>query len=115
MLSKRHSLYKTKLVDGNKEVDYLDTLLPIYEAKRYENFVVPQYCVGRIDLISYLNYQTVDYWWLITQANGITDPINEIVMGQELIIPSIPDYYDFYDGAAVIDDIEGFFQKREIT
>ena len=43
--------------------------------------------VDRIDLISYENYHTVEYWWIILLANNILDPF-DVKVGSILRIPS---------------------------
>lgn len=43
---------------------------------------------GRLDLISYAFYQEWRYWWIIARRNNILDPINEVIEGKELFIPS---------------------------
>ena len=44
---------------------------------------------GRWDLISYKYYQTVDYWWVITQANNVYDPFDSPEAGTIIRIPSL--------------------------
>ena len=44
---------------------------------------------GRWDLISHKHYKTVDYWWLICHANGISDPFEIIPAGSLIRIPSL--------------------------
>lgn len=46
---------------------------------------------GLPDLISYLEYGSEQYWWLLCVVNGIVDPINEITIGRNLIIPDKAD------------------------
>ena len=108
----RKELYNKVLVDGNKEVDYLDTNIINYvpDEKNLITYIVPGWCVGRIDLISFIHYRTTRLWWLIAQINDIQDPINDIVLGMELQIPNITDYYNFYNINSILDTIpeDGF-------
>ena len=114
----RKEFYKSVLVDGNKEIDYLDTDLINYEPdiKNTITYTVPGWCVGRIDLISFIHYKTTRLWWLIAQVNDIQDPISEIILGMELKIPNITDYYNFYNANSIIDEIpEDGFESRKIN
>lgn len=63
-----------------------------YEPMYYQ---VNETDMGRVDMISYKNYQTVNYWWLIAYANEIHDPFTDIYVGKLLVIPNILDIYDF--------------------
>lgn len=93
----RRTLYATDTVSGKLEKDHLASSLPTYTPLINKTFRVPEWCVGRIDLISYLMYGKSDLWWLICQANGILDPWDEIVFDITLNIPNISDYYSFQD------------------
>ena len=106
MLTDRLSAYKTVIVDTNKEVDYLDSKLASYTFDDFEYWRVPQYCVGRMDLVSHIHYGTVDLWWLIAKANNIVDPLSELESGMELKIPNVMAYYDFYSKNVDIDTTE---------
>lgn len=46
---------------------------------------------GRLDLISYNEYGTVELWWLIGMINGIVDPFVDVTVGLLLNIPAITD------------------------
>jgi len=43
---------------------------------------------GRLDLIAYRFYKNVDLWWVIAQANGISNP-RRALAGTVLVIPPI--------------------------
>ena len=43
--------------------------------------------VGRLDLISFHEYDTVDLWWIIAAVNDIIDPRTDMHAGQRLLIP----------------------------
>ncbi len=94
---KRSNLYSRVTVDGNTELDYLDTNLDEMELGQMQTFRIPQFMVGRPDLISFSVYQNVDYGWIIMWANNIIDPFEELYAGKELVIPSLTDYYNFYN------------------
>ena len=114
MTSKRQDLYKKEKVNTHKEVDMLKTKLPFMKIKNYTTFTVPQYCLSRPDLISYINYDTVDFWWLIMQYNGIIDPHSEICIGTVLKIPSLSEYYQFYNVNSEPDDDEASYEVRRL-
>lgn len=45
--------------------------------------------VGHLDLIAYQYYETEEYWWAIAYANKIRNPLTDMFIGQQLIIPSL--------------------------
>lgn len=64
--------------------------LSFYEMDYYgtESFhVVQSNEVGRLDLISYVNYDTPEHWWLIAVYNQIRDTIFGYKAGDTLRIP----------------------------
>jgi len=50
---------------------------------------------GVPDLISWSNYGTHDYWWIIAIANQMVTPDNEIVPGMNLFLPNTVDISNF--------------------
>jgi len=51
--------------------------------------------VPRPDIIAYLEYSTVGYWWFVAAINGIIDPYE--MPEQDLIkIPRALDYFDWF-------------------
>ena len=44
----------------------------------------------RLDLISYENYNSVSYWWIIGLVNGVIDPFTELPAGREILILPLP-------------------------
>jgi len=115
MLTDKKDMYKKVLINNNKETDYLDTRITDLVFDTYTTFIVPQFTIGRIDLISYIHYDTVDLWWLIAQVNDVIDPITELYMGRVLRIPAVGDYYGFYNTNSIIDEIEEVFDSRTLT
>lgn len=93
----RLSFYSTETVDGVKEIDFLTSNLHKFQP-RYEltSYRVSEQDILRPDLISYVNYNTKDYWWLILFYNGIVDPFSELEVGDLLYIPNLIDVYEFY-------------------
>ena len=47
------------------------------------------------ELISYQEYDTHEYWWIICYLNKIQDPINNLEAGTLLAIPSLSDIEEF--------------------
>lgn len=43
--------------------------------------------VGSPDLISFREYGSHKFWWLINFANGIIDPFTELTAGRNIVIP----------------------------
>ena len=96
-LTNRLDLYPVVTVDNNQERDYLNTSFTSLEFDSQRHFRVPQMLIGRLDLISYKFYQTVDLWWLIAQANDLLNINTDMYLGQILIIPELTTYYNFYN------------------
>lgn len=94
---KRKNLYSRVEVNGNIELDYLNTNLDEMNLGQSRVFRIPQFMEGRPDLISFAVYQNVDYGWIIMWENDIIDPFESLVAGRELVIPSLTDYYNFYN------------------
>jgi nucleoid-associated protein YgaU len=91
--------YKTDIVDGVSEVDYLTSALsnfiPKYELTTYR---VSEEDILRPDLISRKVYNTEEYWWFILFYNSVVDPFTELEVGDLLFIPNLLDIYDLYKG-----------------
>jgi len=95
----RTLFYKQTTVNSTKELDYLyNSLSKFKSVAEYEPgyYRVVQEDIYRPDLISYKNYGTVAYWWLICYVNGVFDPFYDLEVGQEIEIPNILDIYTFY-------------------
>jgi hypothetical protein len=67
-----------------------DFKIPISNLDRIH--VVTSFEEHRIDLISWFEYRTTVWWWLIcaAQEEPIFDPIQEIVQGKLLRVPHLP-------------------------
>ena len=98
-LKRRQDIYKKVEVNGNKELDYLEGGLSFMEIDSFDVdiFTVPSYLARRPDLISYAEYGDPDYGWLIMEYNDIFDPWDELYPGRTLKIPSLKQYYNFYN------------------
>jgi hypothetical protein len=93
----RLKFYTEETVENTKELDFLNNSL----SKFTMNYDVGYYLVMetdlmRPDMISYKNYGTVNYWWIICLVNNIFDPFNDLFIGQQLKIPNALDIFEFY-------------------
>lgn len=93
----RTKFYMVEDVDGKQEMDFLQNNINKF-AMKYQPlyYMVNEEELMRPDLISYRNYGTVRYWWLLMVVNGIFDPLTQLKVGQRLVIPNILDIYEFY-------------------
>jgi hypothetical protein len=117
-MKNRLTLFKKELVNGNLEVDYLSNKVINFDTFPTQErvFIVRSDVLGRIDLISYEVYRTVDLWWLIALRNDIIDPVDGLYLGQKLYIPSLLDYYDFYNkNLKPEDEVDVTFDQRRIS
>lgn len=57
----------------------------------YTDFMVDESVAGRLDLISWKVYGTVDMWWILGYYNGVVNPIFDLEPGKKLKIPRLTD------------------------
>lgn len=80
---------------GDKVLDVLSpTWARIAEALKTiptKVIIVDDSMVANLPAISWDQYGSVDYWWIIAQVNNIIDPMSEVVSGKKLKIPSLSD------------------------
>jgi len=117
-LKNRTLLFTEILIDYNLEFDILDRVninyntFPTFETTA----VVKQHHLTRLDTLSYEVYGTPYYWWLIADRNNIIDVTIELYIGQILYIPSLSDYFDFYNkNIKVKGNVENVFDERTIV
>lgn len=84
-------------VNGNKEIDYLSTRLTGMSLSTVDTHRVSAVTAGRLDLISVIFYGTYDLGWLICEHNQLKDPVGDVFVGRVLKIPSITEYYQYYN------------------
>jgi len=92
----RTLFYTEVVVDGIKELDFLDHCLSNFETKRptlYYRVHQNDHCVP--DLIAFKTYQDESLWWVMLLANGVATPC-DIETGDLLKVPNLADVYDFY-------------------
>lgn len=114
-IKNRLSLFQKQIINNNQELDYLSETVIDFAAFPTQEFIflVRQEHVGRIDLISYQAYGTANLWWLVAQRNQIIDPLSELSMGQEILIPALTDYYNFFNlEVKVEEETDLIFDKR---
>lgn len=71
---------------------FYDFKIPESSSDTY--YTVSDVEAGRLDIISLINYDNHRHWWIIALANNIIDPLEEIVQGKVLRIPSIMSLYE---------------------
>lgn len=52
------------------------------------SFVVDTFHANRLDLIASIFYGEPRWWWVLAQINNILDPMQEVVEGRILFIPT---------------------------
>lgn len=90
------SLTYSKCTPFNTKGKYYSVFKSTYKNIRYRMGTNQTYTVGVDDVanlpgISYKLYGTVDLWRVILEFNGLSDPINDLYVGQVLQIPSKTD------------------------
>ncbi len=93
----RTKFFNTAIVNGIKELDFLYNTLSSFTLDHVPGrYRVTASGVGRPDLISYINYDTPKYWWIICVVNLIDNPLEDIEEGDILKIPSLLDIHQFF-------------------
>ena len=93
----RTNFLKIEEVEGTKEYDLIMTNFEYFKIQRPTNFYTIQRTdIGRPDLISLKLYQTIDFWWIIGEVNGICDFNYDIKEGDIIQVPDRLDIEDFY-------------------
>ena len=92
----RTKFYHVAIVNGISELDFLWNSLSNFEM----NYAPTYYRVSgpdlmRPDIISYKNYGTVNFWWIIMTVNDIDNPLTDLEEGMILTIPSKLDIFAF--------------------
>lgn len=95
-ITDRKRMYEVVEVNGNKELDFLQTRFTEMELSTNKSFRIPQALQFRPDLISYKFYGNFHMGWLICLHNDMLDPINDFYEGRLIEIPSIEQYYRYY-------------------
>lgn len=54
----------------------------------YVTYQIRDYDIGRLDLVSYRQYGTVDFWWIIAHVNNFVDVIVDMRVGAFIKLPS---------------------------
>ena len=114
MTTKRHDLYKKVRVENNKEIDLLTSKITDMMFENYDVYTIQQFVEHRPDLISFIHYGTVEYWWLILEINDIIDPFSELYTGRDIMIPALPEYYIFYNINSVVEQDREIYDQRKI-
>jgi len=96
-LVQRKYFYAETMVNGNKELDFIKTPINEMDLSRVGTYLVTAPTEGRPDLISNVVFGNYDFGWLLSLYNEILDPFTEYYIGREILIPSLDDYYRFYN------------------
>lgn len=84
-------------LNGDVELDYIDTRINGMYLKTAGTVRITAALVNRPDLISLKSYGTYNFGWLISLHNNILDPFSEYSLGRIVDIPSLDDYYRYYN------------------
>ena len=57
------------------------------DIQKFDVVYIPRGYEHRPDLISMVFYNTVSYWWLILEANGLADPFEGLNVNDRIVIP----------------------------
>ena len=117
-LKNRTLLFNKELDDSDLEFDYLTRLDVDYASfeTTEQAYYVKQADIGRMDFISTTAYGSPYYWWIIADRNHINNPVEDMTIGQLLFVPSLSDYFDFYNKNVLVGEVfELDFDTRSLT
>jgi len=99
-LSNRLGYYTKTQINNIKEIDYLSLSSFIKDKTnlKISKYTIQQKDLGRLDLVSYKIYGSVDYWWLLADYNNIIDIEAELYVGMILDAPDLLSLYNTYSG-----------------
>lgn len=61
----------------------------------YQVFIIPAGYEGRPERISRKFYETIGFWWVICQFNGVVNPLEDLYAGREIYIPDLGEVLKF--------------------
>lgn len=61
----------------------------------YKVFIIQAAHEGRPDYISRKFYESIGYWWVICQFNGVVNPLVDLYAGREILIPDLNEVLKF--------------------
>lgn len=96
-ITERKLMYAKATVNTNTELDLIDTKLGSLDLETIRTFRIPQGMEYRPDLISMKVFGNFDMGWLIALHNDFLDPILDFYTGRTIKIPSLDEYYRFYN------------------
>lgn len=96
-ISVRKYFFDEVMVNGNTELDFIKGSIPDMDLRTVDFFTVTASTEDRLDLISFKYYGSYDFGWLIAEHNDLLDPVSEVKIGLVLKIPSMTDYYQYYN------------------
>lgn len=89
-LTSRYNLIRLYVNQENRMVQETWDRLPIVEQPEDSYHEVMSYEAHRPDLVALAYYGDMNLYWVIAQANGLTDAFAETVAGLKLRIPNAP-------------------------
>lgn len=97
-LDNRTFFYK-RIQDQNEiiELDLLKSSLHKMKLETVDNIRLTAVYENRPDLLSLKYFGSYNYGWLISMHNDIQDPFSEYHIGRMVKIPSLNDFYKFYN------------------
>ena len=94
-------LYTKVTVNNNVEFDWLTSNLENWIATINPTlYQVGQGDLGRLDIVSSNAYGSPYFWRPIAYVNNIISPNDDMFIGQQLVIPTLTDWYNFYNANA---------------
>ncbi len=95
--TERRHFYREERLDKNVELDYLSSTLNGMRLSTVETYRITAVTAHRPDILSFMYYGTYHLGWLLAHHNDFLDPISDFSEGTLLRIPSLTEYYQYYN------------------
>lgn len=95
-MEKSKYFYPEVIVNGNMELDYLDSGILIMDLPTITTYRIVDPFSYRPDLISQKFMGSYNYGWLIARHNDFLDPILDFEKGRVIDIPDMNAFFKFY-------------------
>lgn len=93
----RSNFYTKEIVNGILESDLITNVFNDFKFKNaFTEYTVREDDIGRPDLISFKNYNKINFSWIIMKVNNIEDVWNDLYVGKVLSLPSEVDIDNYY-------------------
>ena len=93
----RSDFMDQNIVNGIPELDFMTNKWSEFKFNRPGTYyTIQDRDLQRPDLVSFIAYGKVNYWWIISKVNNIDDWFNDLAVGEVILLPNKLDIEDFF-------------------